>query len=188
MASQEDDIVGADKAIAVRERNRVALSRNAPSEQVHRYVGSGWQIMVNRRHNPAQVAQELRQIKDFFGRGIHRLNAIREVRITEQTDSRCRKQYDGPVDPNSTEKTGLDQLVFFHTVRFEMTGLVERGSTSKRVIEKTAEEHRAKSSILSARCARLPSCDTCPAWQESANHAPSSLQRILCNLVRLFPC
>lgn len=144
--------------------------------------------MVNRRHNPAEVAQELRQIEDFFGRGIHRLDAIREVRLTEQTDSRCRKQYDGPVDPNSTEKTGLDQLVFFQTVRFEVTGLEERGSTSKRVIEKTAEEPRAKRSIWSVPCARLPSADTCPAWQESATDAPSSLQRILCNLIRLFPC
>ena len=144
--------------------------------------------MLKRRHNPAEVAQELRQVEDFFGQGIHRLDAIGEVRITEQTDSRCRKKYDGPVDPTSTEKTGLDQLVFFQTVRFEVTGLVERGSTSKRVIEKTAEEPRAKSSIWSVPCARLPSADTCPAWQESATDAPSSLQRIRYNLIRLFPC
>ena len=43
--------------------------------------------MLKRPHNPAEVAQELRQIEDFFGRGIHRLDAIREVRLTEQTRS-----------------------------------------------------------------------------------------------------
>jgi transposase-like protein len=46
--------------------------------------------MANRRHKPEEIVTKLRQVE-----GMARIDAIREVRITEQTFYRWRKQYGG---------------------------------------------------------------------------------------------
>lgn len=57
--------------------------------------------MANKRHKPEEIVTKLRQVDMRVGRGMARLDAIREVRITEQTYYRWRKQYGG---------MGMDQL------------------------------------------------------------------------------
>ncbi len=57
--------------------------------------------MANRRHTPEEIVTKLRQVEVLVGQGMPRLDAIREVQITEQTFYRWRKQYGG---------MGTDQL------------------------------------------------------------------------------
>ena len=57
--------------------------------------------MANKRHKPEEIVQKLRQVDVLVGQGMQRVDAIREVRVTEQTYYRWRKQYGG---------MGTDQL------------------------------------------------------------------------------
>lgn len=51
--------------------------------------------MANKRHKPEEIVTKLRQVEVLVGQGKARIDAIREVRITEQTFYRWRKQYGG---------------------------------------------------------------------------------------------
>jgi len=51
--------------------------------------------MANKRHKPEEIVSKLRQVEVLVGQGMARIYAIREVRITEQTFYRWRKQYGG---------------------------------------------------------------------------------------------
>ncbi len=57
--------------------------------------------MARKRHKPEEIVTKLRQVEVLVGQGATRVDAIREVRITEQTFYRWRKQYGG---------MGTDQL------------------------------------------------------------------------------
>ena len=57
--------------------------------------------MATKRHKPEEIVTKLRQVEVLVGQGMARMDAIREVRITEQTYHRWRKQYGG---------MGTDQL------------------------------------------------------------------------------
>ncbi len=57
--------------------------------------------MATKRHKPEEILTKLRQDEVLCGQGMNRVDAIREVRITEQTYYRWRKQYGG---------MGTDQL------------------------------------------------------------------------------
>ena len=54
-----------------------------------------------KRHKPEEIVTKLRQVEVLCGQGMARVDAIREVQITEQTFYRWRKQYGG---------MGTDQL------------------------------------------------------------------------------
>ena len=71
--------------------------------------------MANKRHKPEEIVQKLRQVDVLVGQGIARVDAIREVRITEQTYYRWRKQYGGMHCPagdlqSKSAERGTDQL------------------------------------------------------------------------------
>ena len=51
--------------------------------------------MATKRHKPEEIFTKLRQVEVLVGQGSARVDAIREVRITEQTYYRWRKQYGG---------------------------------------------------------------------------------------------
>ena len=51
--------------------------------------------MANNRHKPAEIVTKLRQVEAVVGQGMARIDAIRKVRITEQTFCCWRKQYGG---------------------------------------------------------------------------------------------
>jgi putative transposase len=57
--------------------------------------------MARKHHKPEEVVTKLRQVEVLAGQGIARVDAIRQVSITEQTYYRWRKQYGG---------MGTDQL------------------------------------------------------------------------------
>ena len=57
--------------------------------------------MATKRHKPEEIVTKLRQVEVLVGQGATLVDAIREVRITEQTYYRWRKQYGG---------MGTDQL------------------------------------------------------------------------------
>lgn len=49
--------------------------------------------MGSKRPKPKEIVSKLRQLEVFSGQVMSRLNAIRQVQITEQTCYRFRKQY-----------------------------------------------------------------------------------------------
>ena len=57
--------------------------------------------MANKRHKPEEIVAKLRQVEVLVGQGMDLIDAIREIRITEQTYYRWRKKYGG---------MGTDQL------------------------------------------------------------------------------
>ena len=57
--------------------------------------------MSIKRHKPEEIVSKLRQVDVLVGQGMNRIDAIREMSITEQTYYRWRKQYGG---------MGTDQL------------------------------------------------------------------------------
>jgi len=57
--------------------------------------------MGMKRHKPEEIVTKLRQVEVLCGHGMARVDAIRQVQITEQTFYRWRKQYGG---------MGTDQL------------------------------------------------------------------------------
>jgi putative transposase len=57
--------------------------------------------MSTKRHTPEEIVSKLRQVEVLVGQGVPRIDAIREISITEQTYYRWRKQYGG---------MGTDQL------------------------------------------------------------------------------
>ena len=57
--------------------------------------------MASKRHKPEEIVAKLRQAEVLVGQGMARIDAIREIRITEQTYYRWRKRYGG---------MGTDQL------------------------------------------------------------------------------
>ena len=46
-----------------------------------------------KRHRPEEIVTKLRQVEVLVGQGLARIDAIRQVQITEQTFYRWRKQY-----------------------------------------------------------------------------------------------
>lgn len=46
-----------------------------------------------KRHKPEEIVTKLRQVEVLVGQGIARIDAIRQISITEQTYYRWRKQY-----------------------------------------------------------------------------------------------
>ncbi len=66
--------------------------------------------MANRRHKPEEIVSKLRQVDVLVGQGMARVDAIRQVSITEQTYYRWRKQYGG---------MGTDQLKQLKQLRQE---------------------------------------------------------------------
>ena len=57
--------------------------------------------MGNKRYKPEEIVTKLRQVEVLAGQGMARVDAIRQISITEQTHYRWRKQYGG---------MGTDQL------------------------------------------------------------------------------
>ena len=57
--------------------------------------------MSTKRHKPEEIVNKLRQVEVLVGQGQPRIDAIRQVQITEQTYYRWRKRYGG---------MGTDQL------------------------------------------------------------------------------
>jgi transposase-like protein len=51
--------------------------------------------MAIKRHKPEEIVAKLRQVEVLVGQGMARIDAIREISITEQTYYRWRKQYGG---------------------------------------------------------------------------------------------
>jgi len=51
--------------------------------------------MGSKRRQPEEIVMKLRQVEVLVGQGMVRVDAIREVRITEQTYYRWRKKYEG---------------------------------------------------------------------------------------------
>ena len=59
--------------------------------------------MAKKRHKLEEIVQRVRQVDVLVGQRMQRVYAIREVRITEQTYYRWRKQYGG-MGPDQLEE------------------------------------------------------------------------------------
>lgn len=51
--------------------------------------------MANKRPKPEEIVVKLRQVELLMGQGMARIDAIKEIRVVEQTYYRWRKQYGG---------------------------------------------------------------------------------------------
>ena len=51
--------------------------------------------MANRRTKPEEIVSKLRQVEVLMGQGMPRIDAIRQIGVTEQTYYRWRKLYGG---------------------------------------------------------------------------------------------
>ena len=49
--------------------------------------------MANKRYKPEEIITKLRQVGVLVGRGMARIDAIRQISVVEQTYYRWRKQY-----------------------------------------------------------------------------------------------
>ena len=70
--------------------------------------------MARKHHKPEEIVTKLRQVDVLVGQGNPRVDAIRQVSITEQTYYRWRKQYGGMHCPTgnceANADRGTDQL------------------------------------------------------------------------------
>nr|WP_319388745.1 IS3 family transposase [uncultured Cohaesibacter sp.] len=94
--------------------------------------------MGNKRHKPEEIVTKLRQVEILVGQGMARVDAIREVRITEQTYYRWRKQYGG---------MGSDQLSELKRLQKENERL--RKAVSDLTLDKLILAEAAKGKLLS---------------------------------------
>ena len=60
---------------------------------------------MNKRHKLEEIVRKQRQVEVLVGQGMARIDAIREVRITEQIFYRYRKQYSGMGTAQLKERT-----------------------------------------------------------------------------------
>jgi putative transposase len=51
--------------------------------------------MANKHHKPEEIVTKLRQVEVLVGQGQARIDAIREIGVTEQTYYRWRRKYGG---------------------------------------------------------------------------------------------
>ena len=70
--------------------------------------------MANKRHTPEEIVTKLRQVDALVGQGMARIDAIRQVRIVEQTYYRWRKQYGGM---GTAQLKELKRLQHYNTKR-----------------------------------------------------------------------
>ncbi|MEE8303407.1 MAG: IS3 family transposase [Candidatus Tectomicrobia bacterium] len=94
--------------------------------------------MANRRHKPEEIVSKLRQVDVLVGQGMARVDAIRQVSITEQTYYRWRKQYGG---------MGTDQLKQLKQLRQENEQL--RRAVADLTIDKQILAEAAPGKLLS---------------------------------------
>ena len=102
--------------------------------------------MANKRHKPEEIVQKLRQVYVLVGQGVQRVDAIREVRITEQTYYRWRKQYGG---------MGTDQLKELKRLQKENERLRKAVSDLTSDRSRGGRGHRWRSRPGSRRCGPL---------------------------------
>jgi transposase-like protein len=62
-----------------------------------------------KRHRPEEIVTKLRQVEVLVGQGLARIDAIRQVQITEQTFYRWRKQYGAMVTAQLKELKRLQK-------------------------------------------------------------------------------
>ena len=105
-----------------------------------------------KRHKPEEIVTKLRQVEVLGGQGMPRVDAIRQVQITEQTFYRWRKQYGG---------MGTDQLKELKRLQKENDGGVRpirtRLSKDSEVVLYAAQSwrHSARAAVrLSLKLAR----------------------------------
>ena len=96
--------------------------------------------MGNKRHKPEEIVTKLRRVEVLVGQVMARVDAIREVRITEQTYYRWRKQYGG---------MGTDQLRELKRLQKENERL--RKAVSDLTLDKLILAEAAKGNVWSAR-------------------------------------
>ena len=70
-----------------------------------------------KRHRPEEIVAKLRQVEVLVGQGMARIDAIRQVQITEQTFYRWRKQYGGMGTAQLKELKRLQKENELKTVR-----------------------------------------------------------------------
>jgi len=102
--------------------------------------------MARKHHKPEEIVSKLRQVDVLVGQGTARVDAIRQVSITEQTYYRWRKQYGG---------MGTDQLKELKKVQKENEQL--RRAVADLTLDKQILTEAARGTPLTGRqCAAMP--------------------------------
>ena len=97
--------------------------------------------MANKRPKPEEIVTKLRQVEVLAGQGMPRLDAIRQIGVTEQTYYRWKKKYGG---------MGTDQLKELKRLQKEnerLTGaLLDRLTHHVNILEMNGESYRLSQS------------------------------------------
>jgi putative transposase len=111
-----------------------------------------------KRHKPEEIVTKLRQVEVLCSQGIARVDAIRQVQITEQTFYRWRKQYGG---------MGTDQLKELERLKKENERL--RRAASDLRLDKLilSEAARGNYCALRAPVPALSMCEASPVSQSA---------------------
>ena len=114
-----------------------------------------------KRHKPEEIVTKLRQVEVLCGQGMPRVDAIRQVQITEQTFCRWRKQYGG---------MGTDRLKELKRLQKENDRL--RRAVSDLTLDKLILSEAARGNYLAIRVV-VPASSTCVASSisRSGGHA-----------------
>ncbi|MEM9912732.1 MAG: IS3 family transposase [Pseudomonadota bacterium] len=94
--------------------------------------------MANKRPKPEEIVTKLRQVEVLTGQGMSRLDAIRQIGVTEQTYYRWKKKYGG---------MGTDQLKELKRLQKENERL--RNAVSDLTLDKLILTEAAKGKLLS---------------------------------------
>lgn len=62
--------------------------------------------MPKKRPKPEEIVSKLRQVEVLMGRGMSRIDAIRQIGVTEQTYNRWRRKYGGMGTEQSRDSRG----------------------------------------------------------------------------------
>src|SRR6056297_1316633 len=94
--------------------------------------------MANKRPKPEEIVTKLRQVEVLTGQGMPRLDAIRQIGVTEQTYYRWKKKYGG---------MGTDQLKELKRLQKENERL--RKAVSDLTLDKLILKEAARGKLLS---------------------------------------
>ena len=117
--------------------------------------------MANKRHKPEEIVQKLRRVEVLCGQGMPRVDAIRQVQITEQTFYRWRKQYGG---------MGIDQMKELKRLQKENERL--RRAVSDLALDRLLLKEAARGNYLAPLVARR-ALNTCEVSSKYPNAEPA---------------
>ena len=124
--------------------------------------------MANKRPKPEEIVTRLRQVEVLTGQGMPRLDAIRQIGVTEQTFYRWKKKYGG---------MGTDQLK-------ELKRLQKENERLRKAVQDWIKAVGAKTAYIEPGSPSRDIAMRCPAGQCVGERV---LRKLQCQVPRRVP-